>query len=118
MIHPTQHLFRVTMPANRLSRPVVQVTSRSANTRVLLLRSIMLLGLLYWCSPAFAQQDTGEAKSESEMKEYVQAIRNTEITFSMVPIPGGEFLMGSPESEADRKEDEGPQHKVKLEPFW
>jgi len=26
--------------------------------------------------------------------------------------------MGSPESEAGRNEDEGPQHKVKIEPFW
>lgn len=38
--------------------------------------------------------------------------------FAMVPIPGGEFLMGSPEGEADRKPDEGPQVKVKIEPFW
>jgi formylglycine-generating enzyme required for sulfatase activity len=36
----------------------------------------------------------------------------------MVPIPGGEFLMGSPETEKDRKPDEGPQVKVKIEPFW
>jgi formylglycine-generating enzyme required for sulfatase activity len=36
----------------------------------------------------------------------------------MVPIPGGEFLMGSPEGEADRADDEGPQVKVKVEPFW
>ena len=52
------------------------------------------------------------------MKEYKQKIRNTEISFSMVPIPGGEFMMGSPDSEAHRNEDEGPQHKVKIEPFW
>jgi formylglycine-generating enzyme required for sulfatase activity len=35
-----------------------------------------------------------------------------------VPIPGGEFLMGSPDNEKGRKPDEGPQHKVKIEPFW
>jgi formylglycine-generating enzyme required for sulfatase activity len=35
-----------------------------------------------------------------------------------VPIHGGEFIMGSPKSEAGRKEDEGPQHKVKISPFW
>jgi formylglycine-generating enzyme required for sulfatase activity len=35
-----------------------------------------------------------------------------------VPIPGGEFLMGSPAREASRNADEGPQHKVKIEPFW
>ena len=36
----------------------------------------------------------------------------------MVPIPGGTFLMGSPESEADRNDDEGPQREVKISPFW
>lgn len=52
------------------------------------------------------------------MKPYTEAIGNTEITFKMVPIPGGEFLMGSPESEEGRNADEGPQHTVKIEPFW
>jgi formylglycine-generating enzyme required for sulfatase activity len=36
----------------------------------------------------------------------------------MVAIPEGEFLMGSPESEPGRKKNEGPQHKVKLKPYW
>jgi len=52
------------------------------------------------------------------MKPYTQAIRNTEIKFDMLPIPGGEFVMGSPASEPGRKDDEGPQHKVIIEPFW
>lgn len=58
------------------------------------------------------------AKTEAEMKPYSESIRHTEITFEFVPIPGGEFLMGSPSSEAGRADDEGPQHKVKIEPFW
>lgn len=32
----------------------------------------------------------------------------------MVWIPSGEFMMGSPESEADRKPDEFPQHRVRI----
>jgi formylglycine-generating enzyme required for sulfatase activity len=36
----------------------------------------------------------------------------------MVPIKGGKFLMGSPAGEANRKDDEGPQHNVELDPFW
>ena len=35
----------------------------------------------------------------------------------MVYIPGGSFLMGSPENEAKRYSSEGPQHKVNLQPF-
>lgn len=58
------------------------------------------------------------AKTEKEMKPYTQQIRYTEVKFDMLPIPGGEFVMGSPEDEEGREADEGPQHKVKVEPFW
>ncbi len=34
-------------------------------------------------------------------------------------IPAGEFMMGSPSDEADRYENEGPQHKVRItKPFY
>ena len=52
------------------------------------------------------------------MKPYTQRIEGTEVEFDMVPIPGGEFLMGSPEAEEGHEEAEGPQHRVKLAPFW
>jgi formylglycine-generating enzyme required for sulfatase activity len=57
-------------------------------------------------------------KSESDMQKYTNTIPGTRVTFVMVPIKGGEFVMGTPDNEANRKPDEGPQHKVKLEPFW
>jgi formylglycine-generating enzyme required for sulfatase activity len=57
-------------------------------------------------------------KSEADMKPYTNVIPGTQITFAMVPIPGGEFVMGSPNNENGRKPDEGPQHKVKISPFW
>ena len=56
--------------------------------------------------------------SQADMKAYTNTIPGTRVNFVMMPIPGGEFSMGSPENEADRKPDEGPQHKVKLDPFW
>jgi len=40
------------------------------------------------------------------------------VNLEMVAIPGGQFLMGSPESEADRDSDESPQHHVKIQPFF
>jgi len=58
------------------------------------------------------------ASTAAEMKPYTDVITHTEVTFDMVPIPGGKFLMGSPESEPGRKEDEGPQHEVEIESFW
>ncbi|MBN2474091.1 MAG: formylglycine-generating enzyme family protein [Pirellulales bacterium] len=52
------------------------------------------------------------------MKNYTEVIPDADTTFDMVPIAGGKFMMGSPDSEADRKDDEGPQHEVVIEPFW
>ena len=36
---------------------------------------------------------------------------------TMVELPGGSFMMGSPENEEGRYDDESPQHEVKVEPF-
>jgi formylglycine-generating enzyme required for sulfatase activity len=58
------------------------------------------------------------ASSESEMKSYTELIEHTESEIAVVPIRGGTFLMGSPESEEDRNDDEGPQREVKISPFW
>ena len=57
-------------------------------------------------------------KPAGELKSYKQEISGTDVSFEMVAIPGGEFLMGSPDSEANRGDDEGPQVKVKIDPFW
>ncbi len=56
--------------------------------------------------------------SQGDMKAYTNSIPGTSVNYAMVPIPAGEYLMGSPATEANRKDDEGPQHKVKIEPFW
>jgi formylglycine-generating enzyme required for sulfatase activity len=50
--------------------------------------------------------------------ETVTAVSGGKLTFDMVLIPGGEFTMGSPDKETGRKDNEGPQHKVRLEPFY
>jgi len=41
------------------------------------------------------------------------------IGMKLVPIPAGEFLMGSPESDKDAPEDEKPPHRVRItRPFY
>ena len=56
---------------------------------------------------------------EGEMKPYTEKVTLTEeITFDMVPIAGGEFLLGTPEGEVNRDDDEGPQRKLKIDSFW
>jgi formylglycine-generating enzyme required for sulfatase activity len=58
------------------------------------------------------------AAAAADMKQYSEAVPGTEIKFDMVPIPPGKFLMGSPDDEDDRQDDEGPQVEVEIEPFW
>lgn len=57
-------------------------------------------------------------KTEADMKPYTNTIPGTDLDYEMVPIPGGEFIMGSPATEPKREADEGPQHRVKVSPFW
>ena len=52
------------------------------------------------------------------MVPYTATISGTEATYTMLPIPGGEFQIGSPDGEAKRSKDEGPQRTIKIEPFW
>lgn len=56
--------------------------------------------------------------SEAAMKDYKSKIPLTGAAYEMVAIKGGEFAMGSPADEKHRKDDEGPQTKVKVDPFW
>jgi formylglycine-generating enzyme required for sulfatase activity len=59
-----------------------------------------------------------EAANEVGMKKYTEKIPGTEVAFEMVPILGGTYTMGSPPNEKGRKDDEGPQHQVHIDPFW
>jgi formylglycine-generating enzyme required for sulfatase activity len=75
------------------------------------------------CLAIFATQfsqstQAGDKATKTKPTPYKQVLDGTDVSFEMVPIPGGEFLMGSPKTEADRGTDEGPQVKVKIEPFW
>jgi formylglycine-generating enzyme required for sulfatase activity len=59
-----------------------------------------------------------EPAATTEMKPYTEKISGTEVSFDMVPIPGGKFVMGSPNKESGREACEGPQHEVEISPFW
>jgi len=52
-----------------------------------------------------------------EANYFVEDLGNG-IALEMVQIPGGTFIMGSPEGEANRFEDESPQHEVKVPGFF
>jgi len=52
-----------------------------------------------------------------EAHRYVEPLPEG-VLLEMVEIPSGKFLMGSPESEADRASGEGPQHEVAVSRFF
>ena len=52
------------------------------------------------------------------MVPYKMQIPGTKVTFEMVPIPRGQFMLGSPVVENGRKAHEGPQVAVEVKPFW
>ncbi len=54
-----------------------------------------------------------EAKSPSKPIAYTVTILNTTVSYDMVPIPAGDFVMGS-----TAKPDEQPRHKVHVDAFW
>lgn len=53
-----------------------------------------------------------------KFENYTEMIPGTGVSFEMVAVPGGSFLMGSPDDEPLRDADEGPVRKVTLSPFW
>lgn len=56
--------------------------------------------------------------SGQSFKPYEQKIEGTAVSFAMVPIPAGKFLIGSPASEIERDADEGPQKEIEISAFW
>jgi formylglycine-generating enzyme required for sulfatase activity len=65
-----------------------------------------------------AEQPFVELPDGKFMVPYTTTISGTDVEFTMIPIPGGKFMMGSPETEEDRFENEGPQFEVSVDPFW
>ena len=77
--------------------------------------------------------ETSAQLEEAAMEDYIAPVPKAEenrvlgksrnfpeegARLDMVAIRGGEFLMGSPLDEEGREEDEGPQVRVRISPFW
>ncbi|MDP6208294.1 MAG: formylglycine-generating enzyme family protein, partial [Roseibacillus sp.] len=62
----------------------------------------------------------GASSAPDALKDYEEVVaRADKATYKMIALKGGEFLMGSPEGEHKlRTEDEGPQKRLRIEPFW
>ncbi len=69
-------------------------------------------------APKLAGKIHESAAEVTEFKNFTETVPGSTASIKMVAIPGGEFMMGSPENEAFRKSDEGPQKRVKISPFF
>ena len=62
--------------------------------------------LVALCTPALTQAPNAGA-----------TFRDCDLCPEMVVIPAGNFLMGSPDTEQDRDDNEGPQRRLTIKPF-
>ena len=76
------------------------------------MRSILFIACVFYCNGIFGQT------ADTSFKAYEQTIPGLALKFKMVPIKGGSFVMGSPNTEAGRDNDEGPQKTFTISPFW
>jgi formylglycine-generating enzyme required for sulfatase activity/Flp pilus assembly protein TadD len=63
--------------------------------------------------------ERGEVKErrKGQARQFLEELAPN-VMLAMVEIPGGKFMMGSPESEAERSDNEGPRHEVTVPPFY
>lgn len=54
-----------------------------------------------------------KASKEKTMKAYKALIPGSDVTYEMMPVPGGKFKMGN-----NAVKDESPEHERTVEPFW
>ena len=81
--------------------------------KVLNIRLIwVFIGFLFLALPLGLHSQTDHFKS------YTQELPDLGLAFDMVAIHGGEFDMGSKAGSRGSKEDERPQHAVRIDPFW
>ena len=59
-----------------------------------------------------------EIKRITKNADYFAQDLGNGVVLEMVAIPGGTFIMGSPENEEDRSSDESPQHQVTVPSFF
>ena len=76
------------------------------------MKTFLLLLILLISKTSFTQT------ADTSFTGYEQALPGSDLKFKMIPIKGGRFLMGSPESETGRDPDEGPQQAFTISSFW
>ncbi len=76
-------------------------------------KTLISAGLLFSSLGVIAQQPV-----DTSFKAYEQIIPGSDTKFSLVPVRGGSFVMGSSSKEKMKEADEMPQHTIRISPFW
>ncbi len=117
---------RLLLPRNCVKRPIPILISPMLLSPNYFLKTLSVAMALSPCMSSLRAEDLGRllpvkdsiASKPEDMKKYVELIEHTSAKIEMIPIAGGTFSMGSPDSESDRNSDEGPVHPVEISPFW
>lgn len=81
-------------------------------------------GYMHDGNESFGMQDKepeiiyDEPAPVSSFYSFTEYIPGSSVSFEMIAVPGGEYIMGSPENEPFREKDEGPQVKVTISEFF
>ncbi len=94
-----------------LSAPVT-ISVKPTRRKVLQFAALAIIGV-----GISVQVDRFRRKPSAPHQSFTQDLGNG-VSLKMVLIPGGTFLMGSPESEDERERWEGPQHQVTVPAFF
>jgi formylglycine-generating enzyme required for sulfatase activity len=82
----------------------------------------LLLSLCIFLCSGYSSSETKALEvnqsTDKAFQKYTETMPGSKVSFDMMPIPGGTYMEGSPKSEKDRNQDEGPQTKVEIKPFW
>ena len=94
--------------------PAVAEKKKSSNPLPMLIGAVVVLGAGGW----FGYQTLmGGDTSNSSNTSTEPQVATCEVCPEMVTVPGGTFVMGSPDTEANRTGNEGPQREVTLASF-
>jgi len=56
--------------------------------------------------------------NDTAFAPYQQNIKGTPLSFKMVPVKAGSFIMGSNPQDKTAEPDETPQHAISISPYW
>ena len=129
-VNPLESLAVTTPVAAAISNSAITSTASSGSNKGLWLAvsaiALLIAGYVFWPSPEPLPPQAPQPKPVEPVVKVEIAPQGTVFRDvlkdgtdgpEMVVIPAGSFNMGSPENEADRGLDEGPQHRVTITEF-